>query len=268
MTQAKVQCIGCNKEYTQTTLNKYGGSHCKRCYDKLEGQKACIQCKKLFTIATLNKNDGLRCTKCFKNISMDLNCKDCKKHIKPQTVSKYNGKCKHCYDNVGEKSNCSECKKEYKRSTLLKYGGACLKCSRKSISSTGDKGDSKEGDKKERKRTIYTQTQRKQTWMRRFGNVMEAKCFLCEVTVIDFTTFQMGHDIAFAKNGSDELDNIEPICSTCNRSMKTMTFAEFKKSLMKGKIDIPIVNNSNSEDTVTNSMLSTLMSKLSISNSS
>ena len=56
-TNGKRACIGCKKEYKLVTLAKYGGSHCKRCYDKLEGQKACIQCNKLFTIVTLNKND-------------------------------------------------------------------------------------------------------------------------------------------------------------------------------------------------------------------
>ena len=27
-------CLGCNKSFKKTTLNKYGGSLCKRCYDK------------------------------------------------------------------------------------------------------------------------------------------------------------------------------------------------------------------------------------------
>jgi hypothetical protein len=56
------------------------------------------------------------------------------------------------------------------------------------------------------------------------------KCFVgcgCEITIANFET---GHVIAYSKGGSDKVDNLRPICSTCNKSMGTMNLLEFKET--------------------------------------
>jgi hypothetical protein len=54
------------------------------------------------------------------------------------------------------------------------------------------------------------------------------KCFVgcgCEITIANF---EVGHVNAYSKGGSDKVENLRPICSTCNKSMGTMNLLEFK----------------------------------------
>jgi len=55
----------------------------------------------------------------------------------------------------------------------------------------------------------------------------ETKCFVgCGRTISTFN-FQCGHVQAEAKGGKVTIDNLRPICSTCNQSMGTTNMEEF-----------------------------------------
>jgi len=56
-----------------------------------------------------------------------------------------------------------------------------------------------------------------------------AKCLCCESTEITQFDFDCGHIVAEACGGPTKLDNLLPICSSCNRSMHNMNLYEFKK---------------------------------------
>jgi 5-methylcytosine-specific restriction endonuclease McrA len=53
-------------------------------------------------------------------------------------------------------------------------------------------------------------------------------CYVCAKD-IDSKHFELGHIQAKAKGGSDEIDNLRPICSLCNKSIGTKNMDEFKK---------------------------------------
>jgi 5-methylcytosine-specific restriction endonuclease McrA len=53
-------------------------------------------------------------------------------------------------------------------------------------------------------------------------------CYVCNNN-IDSKHFELGHIQAKAKGGSDEVDNLRPICSLCNKSIGTKNMDEFKK---------------------------------------
>lgn len=57
-------------------------------------------------------------------------------------------------------------------------------------------------------------------WMLRNGEQFKAKCYVkwCENILTPFT-FEAGHDIPESKGGSTTVDNLYPICSSCNKSM-------------------------------------------------
>ena len=60
-------------------------------------------------------------------------------------------------------------------------------------------------------------------------NKLIGKCFVgcgCEITIANF---ELGHVKAYSKGGSDKVENLRPICSTCNKSMGTMNLLEFKE---------------------------------------
>ena len=62
----------------------------------------------------------------------------------------------------------------------------------------------------------------------------EGKCYVCKQT-IHITNFDVGHNKARAKKGSNEIDNLRPICRSCNTSMQTMSIEDFKKKYFSKK---------------------------------
>jgi hypothetical protein len=72
-------------------------------------------------------------------------------------------------------------------------------------------------------------------WKKYFGaNQPYGKCHVCEKT-IHIQDFDIGHNKAVAKGGTDNINNLRPICRTCNNSMKTMSIETFKKKYYTNK---------------------------------
>jgi hypothetical protein len=59
----------------------------------------------------------------------------------------------------------------------------------------------------------------------------ESLCVCCETNTINPFEFQCGHVIAESCGGTTTLDNLRPICSTCNQSMGVTNLYKFKKTL-------------------------------------
>ena len=59
-------------------------------------------------------------------------------------------------------------------------------------------------------------------------NNAKGDCKVCSKE-IKITDFDAGHIIAVANGGSDNLDNLMPVCSLCNKSMGIQNLNEFKK---------------------------------------
>ena len=60
-----------------------------------------------------------------------------------------------------------------------------------------------------------------QIWIKYNGYNFEAKCYVswC-INVISAFNFHAGHNIPESKGGQISIENLRPICSTCNSSMK------------------------------------------------
>lgn len=70
---------------------------------------------------------------------------------------------------------------------------------------------------------------REQVWLKICGKIFEHKCAVdwCKNIITPFR-FEAGHVIPESKGGSTTLDNLLPICSSCNKSMgNTYTITEF-----------------------------------------
>ena len=61
-------------------------------------------------------------------------------------------------------------------------------------------------------------------------NKLIGKCFVGCGSEITIANFEAGHVTAYSKGGSDKVDNLRPICGTCNKSMGTMNLLEFKET--------------------------------------
>ena len=60
------------------------------------------------------------------------------------------------------------------------------------------------------------------------GNVIEGKCYVC-IGAISYDTFESGHVKAASTGGETTLQNLEPICKTCNNDMGIEDLEQFKK---------------------------------------
>jgi hypothetical protein len=67
------------------------------------------------------------------------------------------------------------------------------------------------------------------SWNKWIGDdIAKAKCLCCNVNEIKMSSFHCGHVIAEANGGSTTVDNLRPICSACNLSMRTENMNTFK----------------------------------------
>lgn len=72
-------------------------------------------------------------------------------------------------------------------------------------------------------------------WDTTFGSDKgEGNCYVCGM-IINSKRFEAGHIIAVHNKGTTTLDNLECICSTCNKSMGTQNLEDFKKTYFPAK---------------------------------
>lgn len=70
-------------------------------------------------------------------------------------------------------------------------------------------------------------------WEKYIGSSLHGVCFVCATAPITFgTNVEYGHVIAVAKGGEDTVENLRPICASCNRSMGTRNLLEYRAQLL------------------------------------
>ena len=83
-------------------------------------------------------------------------------------------------------------------------------------------------DTKPIKQTI-SHTLKIKCWDTHIGvDIGRTKCLCCNHNYITQHNFHCGHVIAEANGGTLDIDNLRPICSACNNSMRTRNMNEFK----------------------------------------
>jgi len=80
------------------------------------------------------------------------------------------------------------------------------------------------------KRKTIPQPLRRQVWETYNGYKYNVKCYCCKHNNINPFQFECGHVVADAKGGSINVNNLRPICSSCNKSMGTNNLYDFKKT--------------------------------------
>lgn len=73
-----------------------------------------------------------------------------------------------------------------------------------------------------------SKAKRRRVWQKRNNkNSLLGKCFVCKCS-IDYDTFESGHIVSHFWGGSTSLDNLEPICSICNKDMGVENLLKYK----------------------------------------
>jgi hypothetical protein len=83
------------------------------------------------------------------------------------------------------------------------------------------------------KETIPKETKEK-VWKKRNGDFINGKCFCCKCVIL-YKNFEAGHIIAESKGGTIEVNNLEPVCGYCNKSMGTMNMNEYIEKNFKDR---------------------------------
>jgi 5-methylcytosine-specific restriction endonuclease McrA len=71
-------------------------------------------------------------------------------------------------------------------------------------------------------------------WNKYFGEATgKIKCPCCNITEITQLKFHCGHIIAEKNGGTLNINNLMPICESCNKSMGTQNLHEFRKKIQE-----------------------------------
>ena len=82
--------------------------------------------------------------------------------------------------------------------------------------------------KSKKKKQSIPLTLKRKVWNKWIGeDIGKSKCICCKLTDITQMSFSCGHIIAESKGGLLILDNLKPICVSCNSSMGTQNMDEF-----------------------------------------
>lgn len=91
---------------------------------------------------------------------------------------------------------------------------------------------SKNQDRQKKKNISHTL--RRLVWNKWVGEeIGSIKCPCCNLTIISQLTFVCGHIITESKGGLTTIDNLRPICASCNSSMNNKNMNEFINELNK-----------------------------------
>jgi hypothetical protein len=81
-----------------------------------------------------------------------------------------------------------------------------------------------------KKKTKIPHAMRIKVWNKHIGeNIGKAKCMCCKEEDITQLKFDCGHIIAESKGGKMTINNLLPICKTCNSSMGNMNMHDYQK---------------------------------------
>lgn len=85
------------------------------------------------------------------------------------------------------------------------------------------------------KRRRVPKIMRKLLWDKHYPGLLIGKCYVCNCR-LDNRDYEAGHVKSHAKGGSTTLENLRPICSTCNKSMGTDDLNDFKITYNLGDV--------------------------------
>ena len=85
------------------------------------------------------------------------------------------------------------------------------------------------GQKSKGSRKPISKDLREKTWLKYMKNKTLGVCYCCGIKPIHFTDFEVGHNKSVFAGGTNHIDNLRPICRSCNRGMKTKSIEWYKK---------------------------------------
>lgn len=86
----------------------------------------------------------------------------------------------------------------------------------------------KEKEEKKKKKQAIPKNVRNIVWNHYIGeDIIKHRCLCCKKVLITNTNFEVGHVLSEKNGGTHEINNLRPICGSCNHSMGTENMIEF-----------------------------------------
>jgi 5-methylcytosine-specific restriction endonuclease McrA len=79
------------------------------------------------------------------------------------------------------------------------------------------------------KRIAIPKTLRAGVWNKYMSDKVNGKCYVCS-KIINAFDFEVGHVVSVSNGGKNNIENLRPICSLCNKSIGTKNLEDFKCS--------------------------------------
>ena len=96
-----------------------------------------------------------------------------------------------------------------------------------------DKHDNESKIKSKTKKKTVPKALKIAVWNKYIGeSIGMTKCLCCNLTDITQLKFHAGHIISESSGGEMNIDNLKPICESCNKSMGKKNMDEFKSNLI------------------------------------
>jgi hypothetical protein len=74
---------------------------------------------------------------------------------------------------------------------------------------------------------------KEQSWKRAFGTKVSGLCSVCQHHTISVWECHYGHIVSLKNFGQDTVDNLLPVCASCNESMGAENLYDFQKRLLR-----------------------------------
>jgi 5-methylcytosine-specific restriction endonuclease McrA len=85
-------------------------------------------------------------------------------------------------------------------------------------------------------RPSVTSDLRTSVWETYYGNVLRKACYCCKTSEISATKYQVGHVVSVANGGATSVENLRPICASCNSAMSSENMDTYME---KQNYDVP-----------------------------
>ena len=111
--------------------------------------------------------------------------------------------------------------------------------------------NSKNNNKPKKTRKKIDKNIRNIVWRKYNKTGLVGKCYVCK-REITYDNFDIGHNKAVAKGGSDNINNLRTICRSCNSAMGTKSIEAYRKKYFVNKPKGKIISNKTKRKEVKN----------------
>ena len=241
------KCIKCNKyfnknwllsRHTDTCKGIYNPFECKNCNKALSSYSSLSRHRKTCTGSVVDEDTSLN------DEEIDFNCEQCYKSFdKNWLLTRHKLSC------TGKlhPNECISCHRILPScSALSHHKKKCIKISEVKQELINTVPPTKDPppiepiiqpvvvENKKYKKVTIPQSLRAAVWDKYIGRkIGEIECLVCNTALISQLNFHCGHVVAEANGGTISIDNLRPICKSCNCSMGTNNLEDYKNRYFK-----------------------------------